>query len=120
MSLPIEILDGLKERLVEWRRVHPAPKAYPLELWTEVTALAAEFGISPVARQLGLDYASVKRHLLAGEGSQSATFFEVLAPPVLISRCILHLDNQRGCKAEVHFEEIPPAALASSLCDWMG
>ena len=118
------MVDGLKERLVEWRRVHPAPKAYPPELWTQVTALAAEFGISPVARHLGLDYASVKRHLVEDDEqaprSQSAAFFEVLAPPVLISRCILHLDNQRGCKAEVHFEEIPSAALASFLRDWMG
>ena len=59
-------VSDLRRRLDSWRRTRAKLGPIPPPLWNEAAALARVQGVHPIARSLGLDYNSLKRHVTAG------------------------------------------------------
>ena len=51
---------SLRRRIARWRQTRLKRSSMPEELWLEAARLAQDQGISPIARQLGVGYASLK------------------------------------------------------------
>jgi len=51
---------SLRRRIARWRQTRLKRSPMPEELWLEAARLAQDQGISPIARQLGVGYASLK------------------------------------------------------------
>jgi len=49
-------IEPLRQQVEAWRRSRPPGQRMPEPLWEAATALAKEFGISPVQRVLRVDY----------------------------------------------------------------
>lgn len=50
----------LRQRIVAWRN-GPRTPAMPEELWDAVVELAQDHGVCPIARAVGVDYATLRR-----------------------------------------------------------
>ncbi len=53
-------VSSLRRRIERWRKTRSKRSPMPEELWQEAARLAQDQGISPIARQLGVGYASLK------------------------------------------------------------
>ena len=51
---------SLRRRIERWRQTRLKRSPMPEDLWLEAARLAQDQGISPIARQLGVGYASLK------------------------------------------------------------
>lgn len=58
-----KILDRLRARLEEWRKVNHAPTPIPPEIWAKAAELAAELGVSAVSRDLRLGHGRLKKRM---------------------------------------------------------
>lgn len=85
-----------------WRRTRTSRKI-PDSLWNLAIELAATHGVYRCARALRLDFAELKKRVLARSEMKSTslaecpTFVEVV-PPSTGSECLLELENMRGTK----------------------
>ena len=53
-------IGAVRRRVEHWRRVRERRSPMPAPLWAAAVALAAEHGIYPIARALGLNYETLK------------------------------------------------------------
>jgi hypothetical protein len=56
-------VEAVRRRIDHWRRVRERHSPMPERLWTAAVSLAAEHGIYPIARALGLNYQTLKARL---------------------------------------------------------
>ncbi|MFC1482345.1 hypothetical protein ACFL51_00915 [Myxococcota bacterium] len=56
----------VRDSVERWRQTRRKRSPMPKELWESAAALARKHGVSPVARALGVDYASLKKHAKQG------------------------------------------------------
>lgn len=123
-------LDELRQSLDDWRREGRTPRRIPDQIWEQAVAMAAVYGVGPVAKDLHLDHAKLKS-MLASKCPQGlvaartqvhqeplipATFFELVAPAQLSSslgQCVLSLESGRGgrMRVEVSGLDVPGLAL---------
>lgn len=69
---PAERLQQLHKRIEQWRLTRSQHGPMPGELWDEAASLARSQGVSPVARALGLGYASLQQRVRGGSEVRSA------------------------------------------------
>ena len=114
-------LEGVRLRLVEWRKQHETPARIPAELWTKAVELAGRYGLAQTARTLRLDYSSLKRRMAANVATLPAQFVELLAPVSgSIAECELEVESPRGARMRVVLKNVAPLGLASIIRDFAG
>ena len=108
-------LEKTRNKLAAWRQRNKAPKPIPEDIWIAAVELSHQIGLGPVARELRLDYGSLKRRATEPP-PQPMQFFELLAEPGagLVESCVLQLQSER-CQATVQLHQVSPQALGSIL-----
>ncbi len=117
-------LGAVRRRFERWRATRTGLSRIPANLWAAAVKAAGQYGLSPTAQALGLDYNALKRRVAAADGEPAfgngsegqavATFVE-LAPPVSngVTECILELENAGGAKMRVHLKGVAAPDLAA-------
>ena len=99
-----------------WRRSRRG-RSIPGRLWAAAVALARRHGVSPTARALRLDYASL-RGRVERSGAAGRPFVEVVAAPAGRT-CVVEVEDGRGARMRVRLagEDVvaPLEALARSF-----
>ena len=128
-------LEGLRRRLVRWRRTRKGRTRIPEPLWAAAAKLAGKYRIHRTAKALRLDYYSLKKRgeqkaaaagtvqepaaTASNTPAAGATFLELPAGAWAGSgECTLELEDADGAKLRVHlkgFEAPDLAALSRSF-----
>ena len=128
-NVPGDDLQGIRQRLQDWRARRKPGERIPEPLWAEAVGAAREHGVYRVCIDLRLDYAGLKRRvegigarpprsriapkfveLLTGTATPAATAAATVRP-----ECVVELENARGAKLRVQLDGPGVAALAG-LC----
>ena len=117
-------LDGVRRRFEEWRRTRSVGSRIPERLWASAATAAERHGISRTANVLGVNHATLKKHIplqtaaatSVSEEGAAATFLE-LARPAFGGpcECTLELEDAAGATMRVHLKVATPPDLAA-LC----
>lgn len=106
-------LKKLRRSLDHWREQGRPSRRIPETIWEDAVVAAAQHGVGPVAKSLGLDHAKLKSKLAqkstliafpVSEPTVPATFFEFLAPvqlPGSLDRCTFSVTSSRGAQLRV-------------------
>ena len=102
----------LEQRLAAWRSARNPGDRIPQPLWRSAAKLAVEYGLSPTARALKLDYYSLKQHAesLSLESDSRPVFMELPSASIPhASECVIEFENGAGKSMRVHLKgaEIP-------------
>ncbi len=122
-------LQGIEQRLQDWRSQRKPGQHIPAPLWAAAVDAAKEHGVYRVASDLRLDYAALKRRVegagaTAPSGQVAPQFVELLTSPAMQSappattqhhECVVELENARGAKLRVQLNGAGVAALGG-LC----
>jgi hypothetical protein len=119
-------LESMRRWIKRWRRTQPAYARMPEELWEAAVALARVDGAYAVARDLGVNYATLKRRVeCAAPGrapSAGAGFVELDAAEVFGAReqtgTVVELAGADGTKLSVRLrgsEPLDVVALAGAF-----
>ena len=132
-SVPGESLQGIKQRLQDWRSQRKLGEHIPAPLWAAAVEAAREHGVYRVAIDLRLDYAGLKRRVEGSgatlpRGAVAPRFVELLATaaspvPAAAARrheCVVELENARGTKMRVELNGPGVAALAGLCSSFWG
>lgn len=65
-------LDGLCNRIEEWRQQRPRIRPMPPELWNEAVRAAQRLGVWPVSRALKVNYGALKGRAVASRGRRGS------------------------------------------------
>jgi hypothetical protein len=92
----LRFLEWRSERGEEFRRI-------PQALWAGAVRCAKRYGIYQTARALGLDYACLKRRVMASPAAppSSPAFVEFLAPGHGPPDCVLEIQSESGAKLRI-------------------
>ena len=126
-SDPPARLGAVRRRFERWRATRTGLSRIPADLWLAAVNAANRYGLNPTAQALGLDYASLKKHVTAaacrsdrpasgGEsGDRTVATFVELAPPLSsgVTECILELENAGGAKMRIHLKGVAAPDLAA-------
>ena len=102
-------LSEVKEQFKTWRKTRKSPRPIPKKLWAAAVSLTAKHSISQIAKELVLDYSTLKKRAAVkknvGAVSMSpADFIEVnLQPQIAVSECIVEMQDIAGAKMRMHF-----------------
>ena len=102
-------LSEVKEQFKTWRKTRKSPRPIPKKLWAAAVSLTAKHSISQIAKELVLDYSTLKKRAAVkkktGSASMSpADFIEVnLQPPATVAECIVEMQDTAGAKMRMHF-----------------
>jgi hypothetical protein len=110
-----QVLAGLRQRFDEWRRLRRHPRSrIPESLWGAAVEAAREHGLWKTARQLRVDYYSLKRRLASNPPPAAGIDFVEVSPKILSPRpaCVLTLEDGRGRRLRV---ELSAGAGAEAL-----
>ena len=94
-------LETVCRRLDRWRQRRPHARApLPRGLWAAAVALVPEHGLYGTARELHLDYGTLKRHV-EGRGDPvradvRAGFVELATPPPVRDTWLIEIEGVRG------------------------
>ena len=111
--MPSQSLSEVKEQFKTWRKTRKSLRPIPAQLWAAAVNLTAKHSISQIAKELVLDYSTLKKRAAvkknAGAASMSpADFIEVnLQPPTAVSECIVEMQDIVGAKMRMHFRGRP-------------
>ncbi len=133
-SEPGDDLQGIKQRLQDWRSQRKLGEHIPAPLWAAAVGAAREHGVYRVAIELRLDYAGLKRRVegagaTAPRGQVAPQFVELLASPAAPPapaatagrhECVVELENARGAKLRVQLNGPGVAALAGLCSSFWG
>jgi hypothetical protein len=135
VSVSGDDLQGIKQRLQDWRSQRKLGEHIPAPLWAAAVDAAREHGVYRVAIELHLDYAGLKRRVegpgaTAPRNQVAPQFVELLAtmappppaPPAEAGRheCVVELENARGAKMRVQLNGAGVAALAGLCSSFWG
>jgi hypothetical protein len=126
---PGDDLQGIKQRLQDWRAQRQMGERIPAPLWAQAVDAARQHGVYRVSIDLRLDYAGLKRRVEGSgatvpRGRVAPQFVELLANTAAASapaatavrhECVVELENARGAKLRVQLNGPGVAALAG-LC----
>jgi hypothetical protein len=116
-------LDGIRRRFGEWRRTRSVGSRIPKRLWASAAIAAGRYGISRTANVLGVNYATLKKHIpcqtaaATNVSEEGAAAFLELAHPAFGGpcECTLELEDAAGATMRVHLKVATPPDLAA-LC----
>lgn len=94
-------VEKVGARLEEWRRNRHGRAAIPDELWSAAIEVARRDGVSRTATALRLDYAKLKRLMMAAGGVEKTmttpSFMELIAPEAAaVAQCAIELEGRRA------------------------
>jgi hypothetical protein len=94
-------VEEVAARLEEWRQNRQKRAAIPDELWSAAIEVARRDGVSRTATTLRLDYAKLKRLMMAAGGVEKTTttpsFMELIAPEAAaVAQCTIELEGRRA------------------------
>jgi hypothetical protein len=101
-------LEAVRRRFEKWRLGRNGHERIPEALWAAAVRAAAQHGVYPTVRVLGLDYNSLKRRVAATamrseSGAGTPRFVELVgpaAPPP--AECVLEVENRSGARLRIH------------------
>ena len=111
--IPGQSLSEVKEQFKTWRKSRKSLRPIPAQLWAAAVDLTAKHSISQIAKELVLDYSTLKKRAAvkknAGAASMSPSgFIEVnLEPPAAVAECIVEMQDIAGAKMRMHFRGRP-------------
>jgi hypothetical protein len=119
-------LKPLRRRIERWRRTRAKRSPMPPELWAAATALARDYGVYRVARELGIGYESLKDRLGAegNNGKQDASAFvpvdgaALFAPAPVAGGGEVELSDARGRKVVIRLAADQAVDVAALLAAW--
>ena len=106
---PCPTISEVKEQFKTWRKTRKSPRPIPAQLWAAAVSLAAKHSISQIAKELVVDYSTLKKRAAiknkdSAASMSSAGFIEVnLEPPAAVSECIVEMQDIVGAKMRMHF-----------------
>jgi hypothetical protein len=123
-------LERAAMRFAEWRRTRRVGARIPEPLWQLASRLAASFGVSRTAAQLGLDYYALRRRM-ESQSSPAAPPRQAVDTPAFIElpgstlapagEYILEFENAAGSKLRVRCQGVAmPDLVALGRCLWNG
>jgi hypothetical protein len=68
----VAALARVQPALSAWRKRRKPHRGIPKTLWKRMAMLAGRYGVSPVAQSLGVNYTSLKDHLVGGNSTQAS------------------------------------------------
>lgn len=122
-------LAQVQPALAAWRRRRRHREPIPEAIWRALTSLARDYGVSPVAQALGVNYTSLKSHLVAsatvpssGSGTGAAPFVEVpMAGWPQAPQWVIELADRHGSKLTLRLSPgDPTTALVLAQGLWGG
>lgn len=113
-------LQRVGRELAEWRRTHHAPSRIPETVWARAVRLAAQEGVSVVARALRLNHTQLKRRMEVVPAVESTPTFIELLPSVAanIGECAVEVESHRGARMRIVMKNVSPVCLAGILRDF--
>ncbi len=104
---------SLRLRIARWRQKRLKRSPMPEELWLEAARLAQDQGISPIARQLGVGYASLKGRVEQAQPdedvpSQGGEFVELSADQFLgqaSKSAVVELADEDGRRLTIRLDD---------------
>ena len=104
-------IEEVLGRLESWRKSGSSRRRIPEPLWRAAAELARRVGVNPIARQLRLDYYSLKRRVQKAPPtkarskpaeSPSPSFVEVEFPaPGVTAECVIEVEDRWGRRMTV-------------------
>jgi hypothetical protein len=107
--IPAQSLSEVKEQFKTWRKTRISPRPIPKKLWAAAVDLTARHSISQIAKELVVDYSTLKKRAAVKKKDTAAKmspadFIEVnLEPPITVSECIVEMQDICGAKMRMHF-----------------
>ena len=107
--IPAQSLSEVKEQFKTWRKTRISPRPIPKKLWAAAVDLTARHSISQIAKELVVDYSTLKKRAAVKKKDTAAKmspadFIEVnLEPPITVSECIVEMQDISGAKMRMHF-----------------
>lgn len=119
-------LQEVKELFTTWRASRKQKTRIPDELWEAAAALAAQYSIHQISRDLRLNHTALKDKVAVRTQGNSitaapqASFLELPPPqPSPLSECLIEMENRHGEKMRMHFAgEVSLDLLAVSQNFW--
>jgi hypothetical protein len=103
-------LEGVKQRLAQWRTSRVRGERIPRALWAAVVQLAKQGDARQIAQELRIDYEGLMKRLGHGSvvpstGTEQTRFIELVAPGTLGSaQCVIEMHNVRGAKMRIELK----------------
>jgi len=107
--IPGQSLSEVKEQFKTWRKTRKNLRPIPAQLWAAAVNLTAKHSISQIAKELVLDYSTLKKRAAVKKNAGAASmipadFIEVnREPPTAVSECIVEMQDIAGAKMRMHF-----------------
>lgn len=116
--------NRVQQQLAKWRAEHGRPTPIPSTIWEGAVDLSESLGLTLVARELRLDYSSLKKRVESRR--QGPTFIEVLRPDahpssykrLTLGRCSVECELAPGRTLKIQLEDPGSSELAAFLKDW--
>ena len=122
---------AVRRRIEHWRKTREKRTAMPEELWESAAALAAEWGVYPIARSVGVDYDSLRKRVRQVAAEQKTEteprdeggFVELSASQLLGPQdqhgAVMELSTADGATLQIRMPPGQPVdvlGLAGTLC----
>ena len=108
--VPDQSLSKVKAQFKTWRRTRKSPRPIPEKLWASAVDLTANYSISQIAKELVVDYSTLKRRVHTKKKTGAALtnppdFIELnLEAPAAVSECIVEMQDRVGSKMRMHIK----------------
>jgi len=116
-----QALTELQRRFSVWRGRRSRSRRIPEDLWRDAVHAAREHGVCRTARQLRVDYYSLKRRLTGHVPAAEAEAVEFVEIPRKVftptAECVLELHDAKGHRLRVEVRD-PSAAEAFARTLW--
>ena len=114
-------LSAASKQFDRWRKRHRPRQRLPQELWRQAATLARKYRLNPTARALGLNYHSLKRHLVKttppeGIPTPAAPNFIELLPGAMtpgVVECTIEWAESDATMVRMHLQGVGLSELAS-------
>jgi len=112
----------VSKRFDRWRKSHQPRARFSDELWSEAVAIAQDYGPTRTAKVLGLDYYSLKKHILgtsaANTGNKKSTSSFVELIPPTHTECTIEMEDSKRGKMRISLNGDMPDLISLSRSFW--
>jgi hypothetical protein len=95
-------LEQVQNKFKHWRRTRKSHRPIPKELWEAAVSLSADYSISQIAKELILDYSTLKKRVQTKKNepvskTKVPDFIELdFEKPAAVSQCIVEMHDRSG------------------------
>jgi hypothetical protein len=106
-------LEGVRRRFEQWRRTRTVGSRIPDRLWASAATAAVKYGIFRTAKALGLNHATLKKHI-PSQTTASAS----MSKDGVASQGRPFMDGARSMPAFVELTSFAPSGTCECLLEW--